>query len=420
MIQLSFHGAIAEVGRSAVLIDTGMEKIVVDYGTKVRTAPAQFPIPIKGKPDIILLTHCHLDHSGGIPIFYANEHSIPIYSLECTKHLTNLLISDSLKISSEEGTKLPFDRGDLGETIKNFISVDFNKSFKLRKTEVTAFDAGHVPGAAMFHLNFKGKSILYTSDFNSIDTRLMPGCESKLPEVDYLVTESTYAQRDHPDRESQEKQLNEIVHDTLSNDGICLLTGFAVGRLQEILLVLHKQGIDYPIYMDGMAKSATTIINKFKNLIKEPNLLDKALEKVKYVNSDKQRKKIIKQPCVILTTSGMLTGGAVVWYVKRLYEDRNSSLILTGYQLPETPGKALLETGRFITKGLNLELRMFVKRLDFSAHAGKSQLYQFIKKVNPQKIFCIHGDLTEDFAEELKLQGFDAIAPVANNRIFNL
>jgi putative mRNA 3-end processing factor len=420
MIQLNFLGALSTVGASAVLVDTGLEKIVMDYGTRLEDTPPTFPIPIEGKPDAILLSHAHLDHSGGVPIFYANGNSIPVYSLPVTKELTELLLLDSLKISREEGVKLPFNVTDIKETIKSFLPVIYRKPFKLKKTEVTYFDAGHIPGSAMTHLKIGNKSLLYTSDYNSSETRLMQKSDQDLPKVDYLITESTYAFRDHPDRKDQEKQLIEIIHDTLANDAVCLVAGFAIGRLQEILLALNKQGIDYPLYMDGMARKATTIINKHKNLLKEPNEMDKALQKVQYVNSERQRKKIIKQPCVILTTSGMLTGGAVVWYLKRLYEDRNASLVLTGYQLEHTSGKILLETGRYITKSLNLEVKMFVKRLDFSAHVGRSGLFALAKKLNPEKVFCVHGDNTEEFAEELRQKGFDAVAPIANNRIFDI
>lgn len=421
MMQLTALGAMNEVGRSAFLVDTGAEKIVMDYGTKVRTNPPQFPIPIQDKPDAILLSHAHLDHSGGLPIFYANKHSVPIYGIEVTKALSELLLHDSIKISTEEGVHLPFGSGDLNETLKNFIPIHFRKPFKLKKTEVTPFDAGHIPGSAMFLLEFGGKKLLYTGDYNTDDTRLIKKNDDKIPEVDYLITESTYAERDHLNRKEQEKEMSEIADDTIKSGGVCVISGFAVGRLQEVLLVLNKLGIDYPVYMDGMAKSATTIMNKWKNLMRDPNELDEALKKVQYVNSDNMRKKIVKKPCVILTTSGMLTGGAVVQYIKRLYDDRKSSLLLTGYQLEDTPGKILLETGRYVTKGMNLELKMFVKRLDFSAHVGKTGLYDFIKKVNPKKIFCVHGDHTDEFAAALKEnEGYDAVAPVANNRIFNL
>lgn len=420
MIQLSFNGALSTVGSSAVFVDTGVEKIVLDYGTRLEDTPPTFPIPIKCKPDAVLLSHTHLDHSGGVPIFFTKGNSCSVYAIDVTKALTELLLFDSLKISHEEGVKLPFDKANVKETMRNFLPVAYRKPFKLKKTEVTYFDAGHIPGSAMIHLKFKNKHFLYTGDYNSSETRLMKKADEDLPEVDCLITESTYAYRDHLERKSQEKLLVELINDTLANDGVCLVSGFAIGRLQEVLLALNKQGIDYPLYMDGMAKKATTIINQHKSLIKEPNELDRALQKVQYVDSESQRKKIIKQPGVILTTSGMLTGGAIVWYLKKLYDDRNSSLILTGYQLEHTPGKILLETGRYITKGIDLEVRMFVKRLDFSAHVGRSGLFDLAKKLNPEKIFCVHGDHTEEFASELKKEGFDAIAPVANNRIFNL
>ena len=423
MMQLSFHGAMNTVGSSAVLIDTGVEKIMLDYGTKIRTEPPQFPIPIKGngKPDVVLLTHAHLDHSGGVPLFEANGNKIPIFSLPVTKPLVETLLYDSVKISNEEGIKLPFNDANVDDTIKNFAPIEYKEQHKLKKATFTYFDAGHIPGSAMVLVEYHGKKILYTGDFNSIDTRLMKKCDQKIPQADILITESTYAQREHPDREEQEKQFVEIIHETIANDGIALISGFAIGRLQEILLILERHGIDFPVYMDGMAKKATTIINQHKYLLHDPDKLDAALQKVTYVKSDKMRKSIIKKPCAVLTTSGMLTGGAIVFYLKRLYDDKNSSLLLTGYQLPDTPGKNLLETGRYVAKNINLELKMFVKRLDFSAHVGRSGLFDFIKKQNSEKIFCVHGDNTDEFANELKEKhGYDAVAPVANNRFFDV
>lgn len=212
----------------------------------------------------------------------------------------------------------------------------------------------------------------------------------------------------------------EAIRNTLAVDGVCLVAGFAVGRLDELLLVLESYGIDYPVYVDGMAKKAITIINRHKNLMKEPNALDKALKKVEYVNEERKRKKIIRQPCVILTTSGMLSGGPIVGYIKKLYDNRDCSLVLSGFQVEGTPGKVLLETGKFINKDLNLDMKMFVKRLDFSAHLGRTDLFNFVEKVNPDKVFCVHGEHTEEFASELKEKGWDATAPLANNRVFSV
>jgi putative mRNA 3-end processing factor len=409
-----------EVGRSAFLLDTGTEKIMMDYGTKLREVPPIFPIPVKGRPDVVLLSHAHLDHSGGLAIFESNGSAIPIYTFGITKQFTEMLLYDSLKVSHEEGVKLPFNDTDVFNTIRNCIPIEFQQPFKLKKTEFTAYDAGHIAGSCIFRLQNKGKSLLYTGDFQGIDTHLLKKYDQKIPQSDIVITESTYAQREHVDRKKEEHELNSTVRETLSKGGTCIISGFALQRLQEVLVILDKYGIDYPLYMDGMAKKATTIMNQHKELLREKNALDKALQKTTYITNDKMRKKVLKTPSVVLTTSGMLTGGAVVWYLKRLYEQKNCSLLLTGYQLPETAGKILLETGRFVHKDLNLEIKMFVKRFDFSGHIGKSGLFHFVKRQNPEKVFCIHGDHTEEFAEELREKGFEAVAPIASNRVFQL
>jgi len=420
MVRLSFLGAMNTVGASGILVDTGTEKIVLDYGTKIQEIQSKFPLPIEGRVDAILLSHCHIDHSGGTPILFTKGNSCSVYAVNVTKPLVNLLLLDSVKISREEGVQLPFTKADVRETIKNFSAVNYRVPFKLRKTKVTGFDAGHIPGSQMVFLDFGDNSLLYTGDFNTNDTRLLKKADQNLPEVDFLITESTYSDREHGERKKQENFLVKIINDTLAVDGVCLVAGFAVGRLDEIMLVLDSYGIDYPVYLDGMAKKGVTIINQFNNLLRKPKSLDKALEKVEYVKDDRMRKRIIKQPCVILTTSGMLSGGPINYYLKRLYDDRDNSLVLTSYQVEGTPGKRLLETGRYTTEEVDLDLKMFVKRLDFSSHAGRGDLFKFVERVNPKKVFCIHGDHTEEFASELKEKGFDAVAPLANNRIFEV
>lgn len=420
MIQLSFNGAMSTVGSSSVLVDTGIEKIVLDHGTKIQEIPPKFPIPIQGKIDAIIATHCHLDHIGGLPILFTNGKSCPIYATSVTKPLTEMLLLDSIKVSREDGVELPFTKKDVRETIRNFKPVNYRATFKIHKTKATCYDAGHIPGSLTAFLEFGGKTLLYTGDLKTTDTRMLRKADLNMPEVNTLVTESTYSDRDHPDRKTQEKELIRTINDTLAVDGICLIAGFAVGRIDELLLVLNAYGVDCPVYVDGMAKKAITIINQHKNLLKEHNSLDRALENVQYVSGDKMRKKILKHPGVILSTSGMLSGGPMIQYIKKLYNRKNCSLVLTAYQLEGTPGKTLLETGKFVTKDTDLELEMFVKKLDFSAHSGRKELFEFVEKINPERIFCIHGDHTVEFASELREKGFEAVAPLANNRIFSL
>lgn len=419
MVQISFHGALASVGCSSVLVDTGVEKIVLDYGTKIQEIPPLFPIPIQGKIDAVMLSHAHLDHSGAVPVLEARNNGARVFTPNITKQLSELLWLDSIKISHEEKVELPFNKKDVTETLKRFVPTNFRHPFRLKKSKVTLFDAGHIPGSTMPFIDTGEKTILYTGDYKIAPTRLMKGADTNLPDIDVVITESTYCDREHPDRKSQEKELANTVRSTLANDGVALISGFAVGRIDELLLVLNHYGIDYPVYVDGMAKKALTIINQNKPLLKEPKSLNRVLEKVEYVKDQGMRKRIIKNPGVVLTTSGMLAGGPVMWYISKLHDKQNCSLTLTGFQVEGTPGKTLLETGRYINEGIDVEVRMPVRKLDFSSHLGRTDLFQFINKLNPEKIFCVHGEHAEDFARELKEKGYTAIAPLANNRVFN-
>ncbi len=410
-------GAMGGVGASGLLIEDGNDRVVLDYGTKVREVPPKFPLPVE-RPKAVLLSHAHLDHSGGIPLL-VKKYSTPIYALDVTKELTELLLDDSIKVSREEGIELPFNEFDVRQTMKNFVLVKYRVPFKIGNFRITYFDAGHIPGSAMIFVENDKTNVLYTGDFNDINTRLLEKCEEDLPRVKNLIIESTYSDREHPDRKKEERELVEMIEDTISNNSPAIVAVFAVGRAQEILLILSKYGISYPLFMDGMAKKATTIINKYRKYLREPNDLDNALRFVTYVEG-RMRRKLVKESACIITTSGMLNGGPVVKYLRKLCKNERASLILTGWQIEGTPGKILLETGRFIYENIDLEVKMRIKRFDFSAHAGRKSLFKFIKKINPERVFCIHGDHTEEFAEELKREGFDAVAPIANNRVFEL
>lgn len=422
MIQLTFLGAMAEVGASGMVLEDGNASIVMDYGADTEVTPARPPLPIGKKVKSVVLSHAHVDHCGSLPTI-TKESNCPIYSAECTRDLTELLLLDSLKINMQEigdleGAKLPFVKEDVRRTIRNFREMQYRRPFTIPGAKVTLFDAGHIPGSAMTHVDLGKKTFLYAGNYNGIDTRLLKACDTNLPKIDVLITESTYSDRDHPDRKSQERELVEMVTQTVSNGGVALIPSFAVGRAQELLLILEQEGIDYPVYMDGMSKKATTIINRHKRLLRDPKELDETLRKVKYVTSQKHRGKVVREPCAIITTSGMLSGGPTNSYMKMIHDDENSSLILTGWQAHDSPGKLLLETGRFVNEDMDFEVKMRVRRLDFSAHIGKKHLWEFIEKTAPEKIFCVHGDHTEDFARELSDKGFDAVAPIANNRVF--
>jgi putative mRNA 3-end processing factor len=415
-------GGAHEVGRSAVLVDTGSEKILLDYGSKINVKPTQYPKNVNVKLNAVLLSHSHLDHCGAIPILFHQGQRCPVYSLKITQPLSRMLLLDSYKISRYEGEEEKFTKKDINVATKHFKPVEYKKPFKIGKTLITFFDAGHIPGSAMILIETREKRILYTGDFKLSDTRLITGADQNIPSVDVLITESTYSDREHPEREKEERKMIDAIEETMANNGVSLISCFAIARTQEILLILDEYDLEGDVFIDGMSKKATRIIISYPELMREYNQVQKALQRlnVKFITNPGMRRKIIKKPSVIVTTSGMLTGGPVSHYIEKMYDRRNCTLILTGFQVPGTEGAILLKTGRYIHEDLDLKLKMSVRKFDFSSHASRTELFKFAERVNPEKIFCIHGDNTDRFANELREEyGFDTVAP-SNGSIFSV
>lgn len=397
-------GGFQEVGRNAVLMETGSERILLDYGLKVEEGEA--PIPPKGFIDAMLLSHPHLDHSGMVPTLKA-----PLYSTAAALDQARLLLFDSIKVGKIKGMPERFKTEDVERMREN--RVTYGQQFEVGRTIVDVFDSGHVPGSAGFLLETNGKKVFYSGDFRLSNTRLLNGARINVKNIDVLFTETTYAFKDHAPREEVEKRLIELVKETIERNGTAIIPTFAVGRAAELLMVLDSYGIKYPVFLDGMAKQATEISLRYPELLRDYDALRKAVEDVVPLYTNADREMAMKKPSVIITTSGMLSGGPVIHFLKKKYDDPNSSLIFTGFQVPDTPGRVLLDTGHYIDEEnkIDLEVKMKTHYLDFSAHAGRTELMGFINNINPGKVVCMHGDRTKDFAEELRGKGFDAIAP---------
>ncbi len=393
-------GAIDEVGRSAILLEAEEKRILLDYGIKLR--PKQSPLfpPEIDRVDAVLLTHAHLDHSGALPLLFKGRESPKIYGIDITRDFIELLLYDSIKVAKKRGYTIGYGPSEIKRLLKNFRPVEYEVPFRIGPFEIIPFDAGHIPGSTMFYIRTDGTSLLYTGDFKLRNTRLSKGADTDLPEVDLLITESTYSQREHPDRKGQEKLLLEVVRDTINRGGLAIVAGFAIARLNEIAMVLSAGGARN-LYLDGMARAGTEILTSYPYRLRDSKEFRFSLRNLTFVADWKIRENLAKRPSIVLTTSGMLEGGPVHFYLERKMEDPFSSLTLTGYQIEGTEGRRLLEEGEIYINGERKSVELRVNQLDFSAHVGRSGLFEFIKVVEPKQVLPVHGEETEKFGKEI-------------------
>lgn len=401
-------GGFREVGKSGVLLETKKENILFDYGLEVEDGLP--PLKPNKKVHSILMSHAHLDHVGCAPMIYRNGRP-KMYSTAPTFDQGHLNLKDSMKIARIRGLRKLYNKDDLNKLMKNEINVTYGQQFETKESIVDVFDAGHIPGSCAFLVESQGKTILYTGDFNTAKTRLLDGSKIDATDIDVLVTESTYAAKEHTDRKATEKELSDIIEGTIANDGVVLIPSFAIGRSAEVLLTLDALKKKYPIHLDGMAVSATRIAMKYPEFLRDHKKLKKAFKNVNIIGGPLERKKAVKQPGIIVTTSGMMEGGPIIQYMKYLYNNPQSSLVFVGFLIPKTAGRYLLNTGRFVNEDIDLKVKMNIHSLDFSAHIGRNDLFKFVQKTNPKKIICMHGDHCQRFAMELRGRGYDAIAP---------
>jgi putative mRNA 3-end processing factor len=412
---LKFFGGAQEVGRSSIMLKDETT-LMLDYGIKLNNK-IEYPV---GMPnvDAFVLSHAHLDHSGFAPALY-NEMMIPSFGTQATLELSEILLKDSLKIAKKEHMAERFHKRQIESFMHRYTEMDYKTPFDVGNFELEFSDAGHIAGSAVTLIENKNskdsKRIVYTGDFKLEPQLLHKGAE--IVKSDVLITEATYATREHPDRQKLIEQLIEKVKETLDNKGNALLPVFAVGRAQEVLAILYKHGLAQHTYLDGMARTATSIVLRNGDSINNADVLAKALEEAMVIGDRKDRYAALNQPSIILTTAGMLSGGPVLDYITRI--GKNSQIMLTGYQVEGSNGRMLEETGNVVIDGKTHKIDVPVSHFDLSAHAGKSDLYEYIRKSSPRIVVCVHADADNSvtLAENLKLEGFEAHAPKIGDTI---
>ncbi|MGC8543870.1 MAG: MBL fold metallo-hydrolase [Vulcanisaeta sp.] len=346
----------------------------------------------------------------------------PVYATPLTLELADIMFKDAIKLS---GYYLPYEDEEIKAVLDHAIPVTYGEDVDITKDiKATFINAGHVPGSMLTLLELNGSRVLFTGDFNLAPSNLLRGADiNNVPkDVDVVIMEGTYVANTHPPREEVERDFVRVIKETIEDGGSVLIPVFTIGRAQEILITLYKNGIDYPVIIDGLARIANQIVAKYPHYLANPELYMKAVENSLEITADYQRRSLTKEPVIIVSPAGMLKGGAAVYYLKRLGKDRKNAIILPSYQAPDTPGFELLTRGRaFIDKGeVVLEAKLYW--FDFSSHSGKAELEAFINHFSPDtKILLVHTEAIKalQFLERLKAKyGIDNVhVPISEESV---
>ncbi len=410
-MQVGFLGGAREVGRIGIAVKSEKSQALLDYGVMFNHEPG-FPMHVPPKEvDALILTHSHLDHSGALPVFYIGG-KVPLYTNKLNLELTQLLIQDFIHLS---GYYLPFEYLELRTMMQSNKHLDFGVEEKVGDMRFQLLNAGHTPGSAQVLIEADGKRLLYTSDFNIVDSQLLTGAAMDCGDLDAVVMESTYANEDHTERLALEKRFVESATEVVEMGGIVLVPAFGVGRSQEMACILAAHHFEYPVILDGMAREASRIIMNYTAFLRDPKLFMNAMRSVDWVEGWRDRRKALKTPSVIISTAGMLKGGPAAFYVSKIGKKTNNAIFLVSYQMPGTPGKELLDKGVCTIDGEVRKVKARYEHFDFSSHCGASQLKEALRRLggNP-KLFVVHGDEgnCELFANWTKSElGLDAVAP---------
>jgi metallo-beta-lactamase family protein len=419
---LSFLGAAETVTGSRYLLESERSRVLVDCGLfqgykKLRQRNWAEPGFEPSSLNAIVLTHAHLDHSGYLPRLLKAGFQGPVYCTGGTAELLRVLLPDAGHLQEEEAklaarlgyshhaSPLPlFTREEAERSLGLLQIVDYGQRFGVGPELHASFTrAGHIVGSASLRLELPGSSIVFSGDVGRPHDPIMRP-PAALPHSDYLVLESTYGDRRHPSG-SVEAELGEIVRETAARGGSVVIPAFAVGRAQSILYLLSRlraahQIPELPIYLDSpMAIDATGI---FRDHADEHALSLEDCQAMcrvaRYTPTSDDSKAIDAQsgPLVVISASGMATGGRVLHHLKRFLPDANSTVLLVGYQSAGTRGRSL-EDGADELKvhGQYVPVRARVRKLDgLSAHADYAELIAWLQQsgTRPQRVFVTHGE----------------------------
>ena len=424
-VMLFCLGGVKQVGRSCFVVVTPETKVMLDCGINPGEMSGLDAYPRidwfnfdLDDLDAVVISHAHIDHQGFLPTLFKYGYRGPVYCTEPTLPLMILLQTDSVKIANSNGTYLPYAARDVNEVIKHCITLPYGKPTDISPdVTITLNNAGHIMGSATVHLNISGAhNILYSGDYKYARTQLLDSAVSMYPRVETLITESTYGNTTDvmPDQQSVYRGFTESINRTLMEGGKVLLPVPAVGRAQEIMLVMAKEMkegrlIESPIYIEGMISEASAIHMSYAHYLGSEvrksvsqGINPFQSEYFTVISGYGKRDDILndENPAIVMATSGMLEGGPSVEYFKELAPNPKNKIMFVSYQINGTLGRRVLDGAMSEVSMMDksgkvkvVPVRSQTQKIDgFSGHSDFNQILNFVSRIRPKRVLVNHGE----------------------------
>ena len=427
-VMLFCLGGVKQVGRSCFIVVTPESKVMLDCGINPGEMSGLDAYPRLDwfnfdldDLDAVVIGHAHIDHQGFLPALFKYGYKGPVYCTEPTLPLMTLLQMDSVKIANSNGTYLPYEARDVNEVIKHCITLPYGKPTDISPDiTITLNNAGHIMGSATVHLNISGAhNILYSGDYKYAKTQLLDSAVSVYPRVETLITESTYGNSTDvmPDQQFVYRSFSESINKTLTEGGKVLIPVPAVGRAQEIMLVMAKEMkegrlVESPIYIEGMISEASAIHMSYahylgsevrKSVLQGINPFQS--EYFTVISGYGKRDDVLndENPAIVMATSGMLEGGPSVEYFKELAPNPKNKIMFVSYQINGTLGRRVLDGTMSEVSMMDksgkvkvVPVRCQTQKIDgFSGHSDFNQILSFVARVKPKRVLVNHGERTK-------------------------
>jgi uncharacterized protein len=426
-VSLTTLGGFSQVGRSCMLLTTHESKVLIDCGVNPGAKS-----PLEAYPrldwanitldelDAVVISHAHLDHTGFLPVLFKYGYKGPIYCTEPTLPMMNLIQLDAIKVAAAQGRIPLYAERDVKQVMKQTIPLAYGTVTDISPDIKLVFsNAGHILGSASchFHIGNGNHNFVYTGDLKYGKSMLFDSASWNFPRVETLLIESTYGAKEdiQATREEVESTFIKSVNETLRNGGKVLIPIPAVGRAQELMMVINQymkggQLMEAPVFTEGMISEATAIHEAYpeyltrdlreKILSTEENPFDSEYF-TNIEHSDAREEALREGPCIIMATSGMLEGGPVLEYFKNIAPSQNNKVLFVSYQVNGTLGRRVLDGSRQVSvvgrdgKIEVININCSTEKLDgFSGHSDYNQLMSYVHKLRPKlrRVIVNHGE----------------------------